>query len=49
MMNRRRASGAVTLTDAVHLLEYLFLHGPPPSPPHPQPGEDPTEDALGCG
>ncbi|MBN1443042.1 MAG: CotH kinase family protein [Planctomycetes bacterium] len=39
-------NGHVELTDAVRLLNYLFLSGPPPEPPYPDPGEDPTEDAL---
>jgi hypothetical protein len=41
-------SGALNLTDAVHVLNHLFLGGLPPSPPFPEPGPDPTPDALGC-
>jgi hypothetical protein len=40
-------SGAVELTDAIRLLVYLFVGSePPPAAPHPEPGEDPTPDAL---
>jgi hypothetical protein len=31
------------VTDAVFLLEYLFLAGPPPPAPYPQPGIDATD------
>jgi hypothetical protein len=40
----------VDISDAIYLLSYLFLggdHGPPPAP-FPNPGLDPTPDALGC-
>jgi hypothetical protein len=33
--------GALTLTDAIYLLQYLFLGGPPPGPPS-YCGADPT-------
>jgi hypothetical protein len=36
------------LTDAVFVLVYLFLGGPPPESPGPREcGEDPASDALG--
>ena len=40
--------GELDLTDALDLLEYLFLGGLAPAAPHPEPGEDPTADSLGC-
>lgn len=41
--------GTLNLTDAVFLLQHLFSDGSePPPPPFPEPGLDPTEDALGC-
>lgn len=40
--------GVVRLTDAVYLLEHLFRSGPKPPLPYPEPGTDPTADALGC-
>jgi hypothetical protein len=40
--------GRIDLSDAVYLLGYLFLGGPPPAPPFPDCGVDPTSDALGC-
>jgi hypothetical protein len=42
-------SGALDLSDAVYTLQFLFLGGPPPRPPFPQLGIDPTVDALDCG
>jgi len=36
------------LGDAVHVLSFLFLGGPPPGPPFPACGPDPTADPLGC-
>ena len=41
--------GQIETSDAIHALQYLFLEGPPPAPPFPIPGEDPTEDELKCG
>jgi len=38
----------VDIGDAVYLLAHLFVQGPPPAPPHPACGPDPTIDALGC-
>lgn len=41
-------TGTLEITDAVRLLNHLFLSAPPPPPPYPEPGRDPTADALGC-
>ncbi|MBI4606252.1 MAG: lamin tail domain-containing protein [Planctomycetes bacterium] len=43
-------SGSVELTDAVLVLRFLFLDGPPPAAPFPAPGVDPEPpaDDLGC-
>lgn len=41
-------SGAIDLADAVSLLLYLFDDGPPPATPFPNPGPDPTRDAIPC-
>ncbi len=38
----------VNLTDAVHLLSFLFSAGPAPSAPFAECGRDPTEDGLTC-
>jgi len=40
--------GALDLSDPISLLGYLFSGGPPPAPPWPSPGIDPTVDNLGC-
>ena len=40
--------GIVDLSDAVLSFNNLFLGGPPPLPPHPGYGVDPTEDSLSC-
>jgi hypothetical protein len=40
--------GQLTITDAVYLGRRLFLAGPPPLPPFPAAGPDPTADALPC-
>jgi len=43
-------NGKVNVTDAVLILNFLFKQGsPPPAPPYPVPGYDPTPDELGCG
>jgi hypothetical protein len=42
-------SGAVDIADTVYFLGGLFSNGPPPLPPYPDCGEDPTADPLGCG
>ena len=40
--------GAVTLTDAVYALDFLFRSGPAPVEPYPVAGTDSTADMLGC-
>jgi hypothetical protein len=42
-------TGEVDITDAIFALTYLFLGGDEIPPPYPDPGVDPTEDALACG
>lgn len=41
-------SGDVSITDSIRLLRWLFLGDPPPPPPFPLRGTDPTPDALDC-
>ena len=41
-------SGDVNIADAIFVLSYLFANGAPIPEPFPEPGVDPTEDALGC-
>jgi hypothetical protein len=41
-------SGTLNILDAIGLLNYLFLRGPPPVQPFPGCGLDLTPDALGC-
>ena len=41
-------SGRVDLTDAIGLLQFLFLGGAGPRSPFPGCGADPSEDGLGC-
>jgi len=41
-------SGAVTIDDAIRLLDFLFRDGTPPPVPFPSAGTDPTPDKLGC-
>jgi hypothetical protein len=41
-------TGSMDITDAVRLLDHLFRSGPAPPAPHPEPGPDPTADALRC-
>jgi hypothetical protein len=41
-------SGRVDLTDTVFVLNYIAAIGPPPPPPFPEPGVDPTPDELDC-
>ena len=41
-------SAAVNIADAIHLLGFLFSGGLPPELPYPDPGVDPTPDALPC-
>jgi hypothetical protein len=40
--------GGLDLSDGVFTLVYLFALGPPPPPPFPKLGPDPTLDALSC-
>lgn len=40
--------GMVNIADAVYLLDTLFTMGPNPPAPFPDPGLDPTPDALDC-
>jgi hypothetical protein len=40
--------GTLDITDAIFILAHLFLGGPAPPRPYPEPGDDPTPDALGC-
>ena len=41
-------NGRVDITDAIFALRYLFLGGDVLPPPFPDPGPDPTDDALPC-
>ena len=41
-------SGGVNIADAINELSYLFSGGPPPAPPFPDVGLDPTPDSLPC-
>ncbi len=40
-------NGWIDVTDALRLVSHLFKGGPPPVPPYPNPGADPTPDGLG--
>jgi hypothetical protein len=40
--------GTLDITDAIFVLGHLFLGGAAPPEPYPEPGSDPTPDALGC-
>jgi hypothetical protein len=41
--------GTVNADDVLYFVQYLFVWGPPPAPPFPNPGPDPTEpDGLTC-
>jgi hypothetical protein len=42
-------SGELVITDAIYVLNHLFVGGPAPPPPHPDCGEDPTDDPVDCG
>jgi hypothetical protein len=42
------ADDTCNITDAVYLLNDLFLGGPPPEPPFPTCSPEPTSDELGC-
>ncbi len=41
-------NGYIDLGDAIQLLNYLYLAGPPPAQPFPDQGVDPTPDDLDC-
>jgi hypothetical protein len=41
-------SGTTTISDAILSLNFLFAGGGAPPPPFPEPGPDPTEDAVRC-
>ncbi|MAJ28278.1 hypothetical protein CBD41_02530 [bacterium TMED181] len=41
-------SGSINIADPVVLLNFLFSSGPNPPAPYPNPGQDPTADALTC-
>jgi len=38
--------GGIDIADAIYILGFLFGGGPPPPPPYPDPGTDPTPDSL---
>lgn len=38
----------LNVTDPIYLLNHLFLGGPEPPAPYPEPGTDPGPSALGC-
>jgi len=40
--------GVVNIADAIFTLGFLFIMGPPPPPPFPIAGSDPTADSLDC-
>jgi hypothetical protein len=40
--------GKIEISDSLATLGFLFLGAGALPPPHPEPGEDPTEDKLGC-
>lgn len=42
-------NGGVNLTDAVYLLNFLFIGGPQPPHPFPTPGVETGQDDLACG
>jgi len=46
--NDANDDGEVSISDPSYLLNFLFIGGPPPPPPFDEPGEDPTDDDLGC-
>lgn len=41
-------TGDLNVTDSIWTLNFLFLGGPPPPPPFPEAGVDPTQDSLDC-
>ena len=40
--------GVIDIADPIRILGFLFAGSGPPPAPFPEPGPDPTEDALGC-
>lgn len=40
--------GAITISDPIYILLYLYCGGLPPPLPFPAAGVDPTEDELSC-
>ncbi len=42
------ANGRLEITDAIYILNYLFLGGPEPPPPFPDCGQVPSGDPLPC-
>jgi hypothetical protein len=40
--------GRVDISDPIYVLTFLFLGGPAPPQPFPEPGIDPTDDGLTC-
>lgn len=40
--------GRLNISDPIYLLDHIFLGGPAPPDPWPEPGEDPTPDRLPC-
>jgi len=42
------SSKRLDITDAIRVLAHLFLGGPPPPAPYPEPGLDPTADGMVC-
>jgi hypothetical protein len=40
--------GHLDIADGIYALGHLFVGGPPPPPPFPERGEDPTPDPLDC-
>jgi hypothetical protein len=41
-------NGTIDLADGIQLVNYLYIFGPPPAAPFPEPGSDPTPDSLTC-
>jgi hypothetical protein len=40
--------GKIDISDAIYILQFLFLGGPAPEASFPDAGTDPSEDKLGC-
>lgn len=41
-------NGTIDISDGIYILSFLFTGGPPPPPPYPGAGPDPSDDDLGC-